>query len=340
VGTINVVGHRSAGSYRASTPGTANTVEETYKVWWVPTGTEEFPGIMWLMQAACDNSLDPRVPQVQERAAGCDDNGRFFVVASHDWRLDPAAPYTYTVTVSYTSQQPFYYGDERPWTRITRQSQLRQFKAFRDPYSDSINWYPSDGTETPWPPTEDVGGDRIDICGQPAVVPIPQCSFSIEWHWHRGWTGLSEGGIETPAIEPPGWLAAAAGQRNESKFLGYDKGEVVYLGFSCSPVDPQTYVISYKFLWDYLSHHEQMAAPNIANARWLAPSTIGFIDIAAGQFQQCNKVAWWQPYSGLIDFVDLFPGIVWDALHEAYPPQNSCSTFTGGRPRPILVKPT
>jgi hypothetical protein len=338
MGTVHVVLHRSTGNYRASAPGTANTAEETYKVWWVGDGTETFPGVPYLMTIATDTSLTPHVPRVQDRMPGCDNNGRFFVVTSQDWRADATAAYTYTVTVSYQSQLPWFYDTDRPWTRITRSSQLRQLRTYRDPFGGNINWYPTDGSETPWPPTQDVGGDRIDVCGQPQVTPIPQCSVTIEYHWHRGWNTLSQGSTQTPSLEPPSWLASVSGQRNLTQFLNYKKGEVAFLGFSCSPVDPQTYIVSYRFLWDYLSHHEQTPAPNIGNRPYMEPSTTSFLGVSG--YQQCAKVAWTQPYSTLFDFADLFPGDVWDALHEMHPPHNTCSTFTGGRSPSVLVIPT
>ena len=337
MGTTTVVKHRTSSNYRLTAPGGGHTAEEVYKVWWVPggNGSETFPGLDWLTVDATLHGL----PKLQSRMDGCDENGKFWVVDSQDWRVEAGKAFTFTVSVHYKSMVNWFYsGADKPWVRITRNSQIRQMQCWRDPFKTGITLPPTNGI-TPWPPSNDIGGTKIDINGQPATIAIPQCAITIEYHWHRGVSGISDGTTEMPTDEIPSWLFDYVGTRNDSSFFGFEKGSVLFSGISCSPVDQLTYIVQMRYVWDSLNHNEQRPAPNIGNAHFIEPVQSTYIGVP---FKQATKVAWYQPYYDMSPFNEFYPAAVYDAIGKSYPDQNSC-TFVNEyshRPMQILVKPS
>lgn len=320
MGSIKVIKHKTCPVYRLNKPGTESTLEEVYKVTWVPsTGNDQYPGDQWLLvQASTSGSV--RVPKVQSRYNSCDSNFKHWIVDSVEWRPNLEAPYSFTVNVRYYNMVSFDYGtDKVPWTRITRTVSLRQAPMYRDgnytiaPYMANYHW----------PPTADIGGDHVDINGAPSSYAVAQCQFTIEFYWHRGLqTGSSTaGGTVGPLEEPPMWILLSAGTRNTAAFLGFPKEQVLFQGYSASPINNQTYLMQYRFLFDQWGFFEQRPAPAFNGLNNLSTPSTNFID---QPYRHALKVAWYQPYVDLLDFQTIFPTDVYAALPNSLPAQNSC----------------
>jgi hypothetical protein len=323
MGTISVIKHRSGPSYRLNKPGTEHTLDEIYKVTWIPTVTsgtiEIYIGDEELIRQA--STMTGGVPQVQSRMPGCGVNFRHWIVDSVEWRPNTEAPFSFTANVRYYNMLPYQYGTTpatEPWVRVTRNVQTRQAMIYRKgltsaPYQASYAW----------PPTTDIGGTSVDINGTSIVQLIPQVQFTIEWLWHRGYQTAAPTPTGTPAavVEPPSWIAEDAGKRNTATFFGFDKESVLFQGYSASPLNDQTYLMQYRFLWDQWRFYEQKAAPAFNNLPNLTAPTGSFIGIP---YKKAANIGWYQPYTDLVNFTQDFPPEVYNAIATTYPAQNSC----------------
>jgi hypothetical protein len=105
-----------------------------------------------------------------------------------------------------------------------------------------------------------------------------------------------------------------------------DPGYVVCTGLSLSPVNNQTYIAQARFLFDWLGHYEQRAAPNSGGANFLTQVS-NFIGVPV---MQASKVGWFQPFPQTDNLVKMFPNAVYQSLTTALPAYNT-SCAVGGR---------
>lgn len=317
MGSIQIIKHRNSQSYRIGKPGEDFTLTEIFHVTWIPaSGVDAYPGDGTILASASDTAITgTRVPKVQERYAGCDANLSFLVCESVDWRVNPEAKHSWTVTANWASRMEFVYQAlPEPWTRITRVGQLRQMQIWRRDVD-----IPAFGTYV-WPPTTDIGGTRLDIHGQPSIRQVPQMSIVCEFRYDRTWTLGPTGNIEP---EPSPLFAAWMGTRNSETFLGYDPGYVLCTGISASPINDQGYLMQYRFLFDWLGHYEQRSAPSTNGANFLAAAASNFIGVP---YLQASKIGWYQPFPDEEDLTLMFPPDVYAALLTALPAMNTCAT--------------
>lgn len=305
MGTIQVIKHKSGPTYRINKPGTESTFDEVYKVTWIgSSGQDSFPGDEFVIANAS-------VPRPQNRYNDCGYNFRNWIVDNVEWRANQEVPHSFTVTVRYTSVVPYAQGFRRPWTRITRTTQMRQMQIWTM-WSGAI-----DESSYVWPPTTTIQGQHVDINGVPSLYQVPQQSFTVECYFHRGLETLAG----SPINEPPFFCTSYAGSRNDDSFLGFPTGTVLYQGFSASPVNDQTYILAYRFLYDQFGFFEQRPAPAVNNKYFMEPSQSQFIGVP---YTICTKVGWYQPYTTKITMSGLFPSNVYSALGTTVPAQNSC----------------
>jgi hypothetical protein len=317
MGSIQIIKHRNSQSYRIGKPGEDFTLTEVFHVTWIPSSSvDAYPGDGSILASASNTAITgTRVPKVQERYAGCDANLSFLVCESVDWRVNPEAMYSWTVTAHWATRMEFAYQDlPEPWTRITRVGQLRQMQVWRR------------GTDIPdfgtyvWPPTADIGGTKVDIHGQPSIRQVPQMSIICEFRYDRTWTLGPDDEIQA---EPSPLFANWLGTRNTEEFLGYDPGFVLCTGISASPINDQGYLMQYRFLFDWLGHYEQRSAPATNGANFLAAAATNFIGVP---FLQASKIGWYQPFPDEEDLKLMFPPDVYAALLTALPEANTCLT--------------
>lgn len=317
MGSIKIIKHRNSQSYRIGKPGEDFTLTEIFHVTWIPAdGTDAYPGDGSILASASNTAITgTRVPKVQERYAGCDANLSFLVCESVDWRVNPEARHSWTVTANWASRMEFAYQSlPEPWTRITRVGGLRQMQRWRKGVTiPSIAGYV-------WPPTTDIGGTRVDIHGQPGIGQIPQMAITVEFRYDRTWT---LGPDDEIAPEPSPLFAAWMGTRNSEPFLGYDPGFILCTGISASPINDQGYLMQYRFLFDWLGHYEQRSAPSTNGANFLAAAASNFIGVP---YLQASKIGWYQPFPETEDLTLMFPPDVYDALLTALPATNTCAT--------------
>jgi hypothetical protein len=129
MGSIKIIKHRNSQSYRIGKPGEDFTLTEIFHVTWIPANdADPYPGDGTILASASNTAITgTRVPKVQERYAGCDANLSFLVCESVDWRVNPEARHSWTVTANWASRMEFAYQSlPEPWTRITRVGGLRQ----------------------------------------------------------------------------------------------------------------------------------------------------------------------------------------------------------------------
>jgi len=318
-------------SYRIGSPGQPFTRTDTYVVIWVPEDVEDVQAMpddgTLMIEASTVGAGGLKIPKVQQRYIGCDPNLSFLVCESVDWKKNPAALATWTVTANWTSHIEFIYDAEEepePWTRVTRTGAMRQMQIWRRETEIPDESDPVDG-KTPYvfPPTaagDDIGGDRVDIQGQPANRFVQQMQIIVEFHYDRTFT---LGPDEEIQAEPGPYFSGWLGTRNSEEFLGYAPGQILCNGINVSPVNDQTYIMQFKFLFDWLSFFEQRTAPNTGGAAFIAAASTSFLGVP---YNQCTKVCWYQPYPDMEDLKLMFPAAVYDAILTAKPPVNTCLT--------------
>lgn len=316
MGTLQIRKHRNSQSYTIGKPGEPLKLTEVFHVTWIPASdVDAYPGDGSILASASDTAIaGTRVPKVQERYAGCDANLSFLVCESVDWRVNPEAKHSWTVTANWSSLMEFVYqAQPEPWTRVTRTSSLRMMQAWRTGASIPTSYS--------WPPTADIGGTRVDIHGQPIVRPIPQMAITIEFRYERTWQ-LGDDGT-TVAAEPSPLFVGWLGVRNSEPFLGYDAGYVLCTGINASPINDQVYIMQFRFLFDWLGHYEQRSAPSTNGANFLTTAAMNFIGVP---FLQASKIGWYNAYPDTADLTLMFPPDVYAAVLTALPATNSCVT--------------
>lgn len=299
--SVTVRRHATAGNYRIPSPGQEFTCTDVYSVTWTgnPAAAPDDGTIIL-------DAIAAGLPAIQSRYPSCDQNLGMLVCQSHDWRKLPGCSTAWTVTVTWGTYANFLNltgegADTEPFTRVTRVGSLRTTPAYR------LGIAPP--SSPAWPPLVDVGGTKVDINGQPMPLSVPQMQITVEWMYDRTTTDSVQGG------EPEGAYWNYLGARNDSAFLGFGTGTLLLTGINASPLNDQWYMMQFTMLWDYWKHCEQRSAPNIGGLSFLA-TTANFIGVP---IKQCTKIGWLQPYPDVLDFADLFPPDVLDAIETFAP---------------------
>jgi hypothetical protein len=108
----------------------------------------------------------------------------------------------------------------------------------------------------------------------------------------------------------------AVNKRNSVAFLGASIGTMLYKGFSAT-LDREIWRIVHTWIFDSYYHVEQIPVPNPTGQPILMPG----VSVAGQQIQQCDKVAWYQRFTGTTDFNTSFlPATIQGDLAKAYPP--------------------
>ena len=324
MGALKIVRHASGPQYKIGSPGQPFTMTETYLVSWLPSTPEDMANVpedIAIIVAASETGVNAgalKIPKVQARYTGCDANASFLVCESVDWRVNPAAPKTWTVTANWSSLQEFQYNATvpEPWTRITRTSSIRQMPIWRRDAAIPAEPY----TFPPASAGGDIGGVKVDIQGQPANRFVQQMQIICEFHYDRTFT---LGPDDEIAPEPGPYFSGWLGTRNSEEFLGYDAGQILCNGISVSPVNDQIYIMQFKFLFDWMSFFEQRPAPNTGGAPFLVAAATTFLGVP---YNQASKIAWYQPYPDREDLKLMFPEAVYNAFLTALPAVNTCAT--------------
>lgn len=241
----------------------------------------------------------------------------------------PQSKDAYTVNVKWTTRHVLddpsaATSSTRQWFRITRSTSVRTAGIYR---TGAAIWSATNlnanGTVT-WPPTADIGGDKVDANGQPKQQRIAQQTIDVSFLWDRTYDiGATMSGNAADTYPDPDqqywddWI----GKRNDALFLGWGEGMVTYLGSTMNQAPDEWIVITHKFLADEWQHLEQRAVPNAAGQVLL----IGGAYWIGNQVRQAQTVAWYQPFNAVDDFGELFswrPGLLEsiDNPKPAWPP--------------------
>lgn len=322
MGSLKIIRHAAGPQYKVSSPGQPFTMTESYLVSWIPVNEQDvqsLPEDIAIIVAASETGAGGlRIPKVQERYVGCDANASFLVCESVDWRVMPGALKTWMVTANWSSLMEFQYNATipEPWTRITRTSSMRQMPIWRVDAAIPAEPYV-------YPPAAaggDIGGQRVDVGGQPANRFVQQMQIICEFYYDRTFT---LGPDDEIAAEPGPFFSGWLGTRNSVEFLGYDPGQILCNGISVSPVNDQIYIMQFKFLFDWMSFFEQRPAPNAGGASFLAAAATAFLGVP---YRQSSLVSWYQPYPDREDLKLMFPEAVYNAFLTALPAVNTCVT--------------
>lgn len=208
-------------------------------------------------------------------------------------------PYTWMVRARYTTEQ-FPWQATDTWgaehVKQTRVTSSRTVSMFRQ--RNGTNFLPADGDVT-WPPTSDMGHDRVDINGNPRRFQVRQQQITIENLRDRTKTDS-----QTVSADDPNWsagLATFVNKRNDAAFLGWPTGSLLLTGITAT-LDSEVWRISATFLYDEWFHLEQVpiSAPNGM------PIMMNGATIAGVPQNQCDKVVWFQPFPDKADFLKIY----------------------------------
>lgn len=207
----------------------------------------------------------------------------------------------------------------RQWFRITRSTSIRTVAQYR---SGTAIWSAANllaNKNVTWPPTADIGGDKVDANGQPKQLRVAQQTIDVSFLWDR--TYDSTNAIADGADPEQQTFDAFLNTRNNASFLGWQAGMVTYVGTTYNQAPDEWMVVTHKFIADEWYHLEQRAVPNIAGPPLLVAGTnwIGM------PMRQAEKVAWYQPFNSVVDFELLFSWRdgLWESIttpQPAWPP--------------------
>jgi|LakMenE01Jun11ns_1017448.scaffolds.fasta_scaffold9914762_5 hypothetical protein len=257
-----------------------------------------------------DVANDALVPkQGQRRATTGTPGGDFYrsmVCRSVEITPVPSSPLAWNVRVTWSTRRSKDGNGSRPWYQITRTTQHRTAAMYRSGNA-IFSGVPADGTVT-YPPSAYMGGNKVDVGGQPLQVKIAQQLIQVDFLWDRTKNtanGLG-GGFASSPDPPTEWTSVYTNTRNNGTFLGWPAGYVTYLGFTSNHTTDEWMVVSHRFLADDWQHLEQRPAPNVAGA----PPRLGLgltwgTGATAVQVRSVEYVVWYQPYETLENFATL-----------------------------------
>ena len=285
------------------------TLTAVYLAWWEPaTVGEAYPGDGLVLTQTGMPMVQTRPPAAIHTAPPAAMNTFIaqLVCRSVVAVPEPAVPYTWRVTAVYSTMAPVDASKQGYGARQTINLTSRQYAEYRTGVTLPVN-----GTVA-WPPTTDIGGTKIDLNGTPRAKEVPQITRQLEYKWDR--TPLIS--TTTPDDPPFQTFLDAVNKRNSVAFMDASIGTMLYKGFSAS-LDREIWRIVHTWVFDPFYHVEQMPVPNPTGQPVLLPGT----SVAGLQILQCDKVAWYQRFTGTTDFNTSFlPTTIQADLIKAYPP--------------------
>ena len=285
------------------------TLTAVYLAWWEPaTVGEAYPGDGLVLTQTGMPMVQTRPPAAIHTAppAAMNTFVAQLVCRSVVAVPEPAVPYTWRVTAVYSTMAPVDASKQGYGAKQTINLASRQYAEYRTGVTLPVN-----GTVT-WPPSADIGGTKIDLNGNPRAKEVPQITRQLEYKWDR--TPLIS--TTTPDDPPFQTYLDAVNKRNSVAFMDASIGTMLYKGFSAS-LDREIWRIVHTWIFDPFYHVEQMPVPNPTGQPVLLPGT----SVAGLQILQCDKVAWYQRFTGTTDFNTSFlPTTIQADLIKAYPP--------------------
>ena len=285
------------------------TLTAVYLAWWEPaTVGEAYPGDGLVLTQTGMPMVQTRPPAAIHTAppAAMNTFVAQLVCRSVVAVPEPAVPYTWRVTAVYSTMAPVDASKQGYGAKQTINLASRQYAEYRTGVT-----LPANGTVT-WPPSADIGGTKIDLNGNPRAKEVPQITRQLEYKWDR--TPLIS--TTTPDDPPFQTYLDAVNKRNSVAFMDASIGTMLYKGFSAS-LDREIWRIVHTWIFDPFYHVEQMPVPNPTGQPVLLPGT----SVAGLQILQCDKVAWYQRFTGTTDFNTSFlPTTIQADLIKAYPP--------------------
>lgn len=290
MGTWTVTELAESRSYSLSYPGQESFLDLVFLVRWTPASSgDPYPGDQELYDASGLPMVKKRLPS---GVYGTDSLLKSFVCRGVSLEILRDAPYSWRATCRFSTFG--YFGDDQGrYVQVQRQASLRNAQTWR---MNAAMAYNSVSASTGIG-TADIGGDKVDLNGNPQTYDVPQMQISMEYLWDRTAPAGS------PAGEPPtSTWATYIGKRNNAAYIGCARGTLVYQGFTVSP-SYEWYRIQHQFLWDAHFHLEQFPLPIPTGApRCLPGATIAGLVVL-----QCEKVGFFQRYPGEANFDNILP---------------------------------
>jgi len=281
MGTWSYIELADSRIYGLTSPGNEHSVDLVYQVKWTPASSADtYPGDIEIFTSG--------IPQVRQRLpAGVYGSSGF--LKSYVCRSVESAPvregtYVFRVTCRFGS---FGATGDFGYCQVTRSSSIRQAQMWRMGAAFPGNF------DAAWPVSTDIGGDKVDLRGNPRTYEVPQQNITVEVLWDR--TAFSGQG------EPP-WStwSGFVGQRNSATLLGAAVGQLLYRGFQSAPLQ-EWYKIQHNFVWDAWGHLEQFGIPLPTGM----PQCTSGTSVLGVTVLQADKIGWMQKYQtkGLIGTV-------------------------------------
>ncbi len=132
---------------------------------------------------------------------------------------------------------------------------------------DQSNWITYDKA------TMDVGGEEVDINGQPIGVPIEQLNYTLQFVIRKPNFGSGSEIIPGGPASPSGYGTRVVGcmwslwgiypqwilnKRNRTALFGYEPGELVCTSVTHTPIDDEFILCSVTLTWDEWGHCDQV----------------------------------------------------------------------------------
>lgn len=296
-----------------ATVGDEHSFMLEYVVTWTPASAgDPFPG---------DAQLPAQVPAIRSRLPsavyGADYTLKQFVCRNVEFVPVRERPYTWRASLRYGT---YYTGGDINFASVTRSTQVRTTSAWRLPDgfgAGTPSWstfFPAYGDQV-WPPTADLGHEKVDMVGNPRAYEVAGQQVTVEYLWDR--TEVVSG---SPRGEPPtSTWTGYVNYRNPADWFGFPRGTLRYVGFQIAPTN-EYYRVQHSFLYDTWYHLEQFMAPVPTGA----PICTSGITIMGLVTLQADKVGWFQRYPklpGVLSFNDLIPVPIQTEINVPQPPQ-------------------
>ena len=213
--------------------------------------------------------------------------------------VECVAPNTWRLTAEYTSR----HDEVQVWSRLQRRGGTRDVRLWKAPGT-----LPTDGI-APWPPTTEATGTSVDIMGAPGTRRVWKHDLTVELTIDVTWAASQLSG-------PDHWQkiwTSAQDTRNDTAFLGYSKGTVVFKSWSEQMVEDPWLLCQLHFEADEYFHLEQEVLPSPSDGHVLLTLNSTW---ASQVVLHAGKCYWHQPYHlhGFSEFSEL-----WD-FSELYSP--------------------
>ena len=174
---------------------------------------------------------------------------------------------TYRITGTYESYAVADGGGGgNEFARMSFQSSQRSYREYRSVAAPEF-------FDADWPPSALTGGTAVDNNGQPLPVIVMQVGIVVEVIYDRAKVARDNGG---DAYAPLSTLMVLSGDRNDADWYQFEKGSVLFEGYSIQEINEHYYRVSMHFKHDALGHLEQRVAltkdgkflPSVTTSTW------------------------------------------------------------------------